>query len=268
MIPNNFLKVLMKNIRIIDLTPQNIPDYGLCGYKNVKKHIELKRKIDWFRDYKPKGLTLKAAIAPDKSYQGMIEYIPGKYAFRPVSAKDYMFIHCIFVGFKKEYKNQGIGSAMIDEVINDAESQNMNGVAVVTRKGSFMAGKDIFELKEFELVDKAPPDFTLLVKKFDEAAENPQFNNLKENLKKYNKGMFILRSFQCPYTEKNIKDMIKTAKDKYDLDVKLIELEDHKAVQASPCAFGVFCIIHNGKIISHHPISNTRFENILRKRQD
>jgi len=27
----------------------------------------------------------------------MIEYIPGKYAHRPVDAEGYMFIHCIFV---------------------------------------------------------------------------------------------------------------------------------------------------------------------------
>jgi hypothetical protein len=34
-------------------------------------------------------------------------------------------------------------------------------------------------------------------------------------------------------------------------------------VQASPCAFGSFCIILDGEIISYHPISKTRFENIL-----
>ncbi|NOR47352.1 MAG: GNAT family N-acetyltransferase, partial [Methanosarcinaceae archaeon] len=38
------------------------------------------------------------------------------------------------------------------------------------------------------------------------------------------------------------------------------------AVQHSPCAFGIFCIIYNGEIISHHPISNTRFENIMKKK--
>jgi hypothetical protein len=27
------------DIHIIDLTPDNIADYGVCGYKDVKKHL-------------------------------------------------------------------------------------------------------------------------------------------------------------------------------------------------------------------------------------
>jgi hypothetical protein len=38
----------MTDIEIIDLTPENIADYGVCGYKDVEKHLELRRKIDWF----------------------------------------------------------------------------------------------------------------------------------------------------------------------------------------------------------------------------
>ena len=30
-------------------------------------------------------------------YQGMIEYVPGEYAHRPVNAVGYMVIHCIFL---------------------------------------------------------------------------------------------------------------------------------------------------------------------------
>jgi len=36
----------------------------------------------------------------------MLEYIPGKYAHRPVDAERCMFIHCIFVGFKNEFKGK------------------------------------------------------------------------------------------------------------------------------------------------------------------
>jgi len=60
---------------------------------------------------------------------------------------------------------------------------------------------------------------------------------------------------------------MKTAKDQFKLKTNLIDLEDHKAVQNSPCAFGTFCIIYNREIISYHPISNTRFENIMNKKK-
>ena len=38
----------MSDIELIDLTPGNIADYGVCGYKDAGKHLELRRKIDWF----------------------------------------------------------------------------------------------------------------------------------------------------------------------------------------------------------------------------
>jgi hypothetical protein len=55
----------------------------------------------------------------------MLEYLPGKLAHRPVNATGYMFIHCIFGGFKNEFKSKGYASGLIDECINDAKMQNM-----------------------------------------------------------------------------------------------------------------------------------------------
>jgi hypothetical protein len=39
--------------------------------------------------------------------QGMIEHIPCEYCWRPVEASGYIFIHCIFVGFKRSYEGKG-----------------------------------------------------------------------------------------------------------------------------------------------------------------
>ena len=256
----------MTDIQILDLTPKNIADYGVCGYKDVKKHLELRRKIDWFNQYYSKGLRIKALISKTGGYQGMLEYIPGKYAHRPVDAEGYMFIHCIFVGFKKEYKGKGYASALIDECVNEAKKANMNGVTVVTRKGPFMAKKDIFIKKGFVLIDKAEPDFELLVLKFDQEAPDPKFKNMKQHLQNYEKGLFIIRSVQCPYTEKNVNAILASATDKFNLKTNLIDLKNANDVQSSPCAFGTFCIVYNGEVLSYHPISNTRFENIMKKK--
>ena len=254
----------MTDIEIIDLTPENIADYGVCGYKDVEKHLELRRKIDWFKEYYPKGLRIKAIISKKGGYQGMLEYIPGKYAHRPVDAEGYMFIHCIFVGFKTEFKGKGYASSLIDTCIEEAKSLNMNGVAVVTRKGSFMANKDIFIKKGFISIDTAKPDFELLVLKFNKTATDPKFKTF--SLDKYDNGLTIIRSAQCPYSVKNVDAILKTAK-KLKIKANLIEIEDSESAQKTPCAFGTFCIIHNNEVISHHPISNTRFENIMAKRQ-
>jgi hypothetical protein len=88
---------------------------------------------------------------------------------------------------------------------------------------------------------------------------------MKKQLKKYRDGLFVIRSVQCPYTEKNVKAILDSAKNKFGLSATLVDLKDAIEVQDSPCAFGTFCIIYNGKILSFHPISNTRFENIIKK---
>jgi YoaP-like len=247
---------------IIDLTPENIADYGVCGYKDVAKHLELQRKIAWFTEYYPQGLRIKALISKTGGYQGMLEYVPGKFAHRPVSADGYMFIHCIFVGFKAQFKGKGYASAMLDVCINEAKEQGMKGVAVVTRKGSFMAKKDIFVKKGFHVVDLAKPDFELLALKFHPDTSDPKFAITP--LKGYSDGLTVIRSPQCPYSVKNVDAILETAKEMA-IPAKLIDLTNHKLAQKSPCAFGTFCIVYNGKIISHHPISNTRFHNIMGK---
>lgn len=250
------------DIQIINLTPENIADYGVCGYKDVAKHVELRRKIEWYKEYYPKGLRIKVVFSKSGGYQGMLEYIPGKYAHRPVAAEGYMFIHCIFVGFKNEYKGKGYASALLDECIQEAKAAGMHGVAVVTRKGPFMAKKDIFLKKGFIEVDQAKPDFELLALKFDADAPNPKFK--VPPLPNYPEGLTIIRSPQCPYSEKNVNEILETAK-KLNLKTNLINLENAQAAQNTPCAFGTFCIVYNGKIIAHHPISNGRFKNIIKE---
>jgi hypothetical protein len=258
----------MDDIKIIDLSPENIADYGVCGYKDANKHIELRKKIEWFKEFYPKGLRMKIVITQKSGYQGMIEYIPGKYAHRPVDAEGYIFIHCLFVGFKKEYKGRGYATLLLDECVNDAIKSKMLGVAVVTRKGPFMVNNDIFLKKGFQIVDIAKPDFELLVLKFDKNTQNPSFKpHLNEKSLEYESGLTVLRSAQCPYTEKNVNAIIDSAK-KMKLKTRLVDLTDENAAQSNPCAFGSFGIIYNGNIISHHPISNTRFENIMEKISD
>lgn len=249
------------DIEIIDLTPDNIADYGVCGYKDFKENLGLRRKIEWYREFYPKGLRIKVLFSKTGGYQGMLEYIPGKYAHRPVNAYGYMFIHCVFVRLKNELKGKGYASSLILECIEEAKSHKMLGVAVVTRKGPFMAKRDIFIKNGFESVAETKPDFELLALKFDNGSENPSFKRISSE--NYQEGLTILRSAQCPYSVKNVDAIMETAR-KMKIQVNLIELKDVSSVQHAPCAFGTFCIVKDGRILSHHPISNTRFENIIK----
>lgn len=255
----------MDDIEIIDTTVYNITKLGVCSYKDIKQE-GFCRKIGWMRNRLPEGLKIKTLLSKNGGTQGMIEYIPGQYCWRPVDASGYMFIHCIFVGFKKEYKGKGYGTLLLNECINDAKKQNMKGVAVVAREGTWMAGKEIFLKNGFEVVDTAPPDFELLVKKFDPSAASPKFfGDWNKRLEKYKKGLFIIRSDQCPPVTKSVNEISITAEKEYGIKPEIVELKSYKDAQNSPCPFGNFCIIYNGKIISHTPVSNKRFSNIMNK---
>ncbi len=255
-----------ETIQIVDTTLDDAARYGLCGYKNLKKE-GLPEKIDWLKKRYKEGLRIKTLLSDDNGVQGMIEYVPGEYCWRPVSATGYMFIHCIFVGFKKQYKGKGFASMLLEQCENDAAEQGMNGVAVVTRKGSFMAGKELFEKRKFVTVGRAGSDFELLVKQFDRGSDLPSFMpHLENGLKKFKKGLTILRAFQCPYTVKNVREMAEFALNEYGLEIKVVEIKTPAQAQKSPCPFGTFCVIHNGEIVAEHPISKGRFANILKKR--
>ena len=255
----------MERIKIIDTNADNILEYGVCGYKSIKR-AGYPEKIEWLKKRFPEGMKMKTLYSDKDGTQGMIEYIPGEYCWRPVQASGYMFIHCIFVGFKRAYKRKGYGSLLVDECLEDAKKESMQGVAVLTRKGAFMAGKELFVKKGFEVVDTAPPDFELLVKKFNKNSPTPKFKgNWEKRLSQYGQGLTIIRADQCPYSVKNVKEIKETAEKIYGLKPSIIELRNCQEAQNSPCPFGTFCIVYNGKVIAHHPVSNTRFVNIMNK---
>ncbi|MCG8619246.1 MAG: YoaP domain-containing protein [Desulfobacterales bacterium] len=255
----------MEGIEIIDTTADNILEYGICGYKNIKRP-GFPEKVSWMTKRFSEGLKIKTLYSGEDGTQGMVEYIPGEYCWRPVDAAGYTFIHCIFSGFKRIYKNRGYGSMLLDECVRDAKTDKTYGVAVVTRKGSFMAGNKLFLKHGFEVADTAPPDFELLVKRFRKTAPMPAFrSNWEARLKRYEKGLTIIRSDQCPYSVKNVNEIRRTAAETFHMSPKVITLADCREAQGSPCAFGTFCIILEGKVIAEHPISNGRFKNIMNK---
>lgn len=255
----------MHEFYIIQTTDKNVLEHGLCGYKSLKRP-GFPEKIKWLKDRLNEGLIIKSLYSEELGTQGMIEYIPGEYCWRPVSAKGYIFIHCLFVGFKKEHKNKGNASRLLDECEKDAKESKKEGVAIVTRKGSFMVDKGIFLKRGYKVIDKGGSDFELLVKKYNQEAIDPKFINNEQTLrKKYAKGLTIIRADQCPYTVKNVNEIKEAAINKFGIKPKTITLENYKEAQNSPCVFGIFCIIYKGSIISEHPISSTRFVNIMNK---
>jgi len=269
-LPNAIMAFLQKSFRvmpeieIIDTNSDNIGEFGFCGYKNVKQQ-GYKRKIDWLKRRFAEGLKFKVLHSKDDGAVGFIEYIPGRYAWRAVEADGFMVIHCIAI-MSRKYKGKGYGSLLVDECLGDAKRGRMNGAAVITRKGTWMAGRELFLKKGFEVANEAPPDFELLVRSFKNNAPSPKFTgDWAERMHPFRSGLTIIRSDQCPYIDKSVTEISETAVRNYGVKPKIVQLSDCHQAQKAPSAFAIFSILYNGELLTDHPISNTRFTNIMEK---
>lgn len=254
----------MAAVEIIDTNADNIHEFGMCGYKNTKNE-GFKRKLEWVKQNYSKGLKYKILYSQEHGAVGGIEYIPGQHSWRPVDAAGYYFIHCIYI-MSRKYKEKGYGQLLLDACLEDAEKENMNGVAVVARKGTWMVDKSLFVKNGFQVADNAPPDFELLVKKFTGDANSPAFKGEWDiKLSQYGKGLTIVTSDQCPYTTKAVNEIRETAETLFGITPVIVELTESKDAQNTPCAFGTFFMVYDGKVVAEHPVSKGRFKNIMNK---
>lgn len=255
---------VMPEIDIVEGNANNICEYSMCGYKDIKQE-GYRRKADWLSKRFSEGMGFKILRSQEGDGVGFIEYTPGEYAWRAVEAPGYMFVHCIMIYLKK-YKGKGYGSLLLKECLKDATKEKMHGVAAVTSRGTWMAGKELFLSHGFELVDEAPATFELLVKRFKKQAVLPKFKGgWGKKIKSYGKGLTIIRSDQCPYIAKFVREIVETAREEYGLNPRVVELTNCREAQNAPSPYTTSGMIYNGRLIADHPISNRRFINIMEK---
>ena len=250
------------NVKIINVDQKNIAEYPPKCFMNPKNE-GYQIKLGWLKKRFSEGLKIKLLyLEKEKKCIGFIEYVPGEYAWRAVDAKEYMFIHCIWISPNK-YKEKGYGSLLVNECIKDAKKEGKHGACVVASEGTFMAGKALFKKKnEFKSVDKAKPSFELMVKTLKKGPL-PKFRDWEKQLKQY-KGLNIIYANQCPWVARSIKDLCEIAKKK-GLKLKVTELKNAVQAQNAPSVYAVFNLVYNGKLLADHYISNTRFLNIIEK---
>jgi GNAT superfamily N-acetyltransferase len=251
-------------LTIIDADSETIGTFGICGYKNPKTP-GFQQKLEWFRGRFKEGMRVKVLHCQKEGTIGSIEYLPGEYAWRGIRAAGYMLIHCLFI-LKRAYKGKGYGTLMIKACEQDALKHRMHGVAVVASKSTWMAKKEIFLKNGYEIVEEAPPHFQLLVKRFRDDAPLPTFaGNWKKKLARYAKGLTIIHSDQCPYVTKAMAEIPPVAREEFGIEPTLMELPNCQLAQDSPNPYGIFSVIWNGALVADHPISKTRFKNIMKK---
>ena len=252
----------MKDVQIVEVNPGNVEKETLfCIKDRLKPGFHCKRQ--WFVERYKEGLRMNILKGSDGKMIGFIEYLPVEYAWRPISGSNFLFIHCMYI-YPNKNKNQGFGSLLIKVAENHARENGMSGLCTVSSKGPWLADKRIFEKNGFATVGQKDR-FELLCKKFTERDNVPTFIDWTPIQANYS-GWNLLYADQCPWHEKAVMALQQTAAE-HNIKLNIKKLKTVTEAKHGPSGYGVFGLLHNGKLLADHYISATRFKNILRKEQ-
>lgn len=141
---------------------------------------------------------------------------------------------------------------MLKECIKDAREAGMHGVAMLTSEGNWLAGKKLLLKHGFKSVAQAPPAFDLMVMPFDGTPPPVLVNSWEKKAEQFARGLTVFRSDQCPYIDDVVKTVLDTAQ-KLGIESRVIELKTSEDVRnLAPSPYGVFSIVYNGRLLSHH----------------
>ncbi len=237
---------MLKDHHLINVTSENVEKTGFFCYMSKRKTEGYQQKLSWLKDRFAEGIRIKMLELPQR---GFIEYIPGEYAWRAVKAEDFMFIHCLWVVGKT--RGQGMAGRLLEETIRDARDAGKKGVAMITSERVWLVGKKILEKHGFESVAEEPP-FNLMVKKFEDVPAPTFCGDLEQKASRFGEGFTVIRSDQCPYISDATNTIMKFAAERGE-KCQVVELKTSSDVrEKSPSPYGVFSIVHDGKLLAYH----------------
>jgi hypothetical protein len=249
----------MEKITLEKVGPENVAVCGI-GCLIDPRNQGYRPKVEWLRKRFAEGLRFLLFRDEKGKPLAFLEYVPGAYAWRPVEAEGWLFVHCLWV-YPAGQKAGGLGSRLIQACLEEARRARAIGVAAVVSDGPWMTGRDVFLKNGFEQIARADR-FQLVIRRLKEGPE-PRFRDVGGNAAKY-RGLHIVYSAQCPMLPKSVNELSEIAA-ACGLDMKVTVLKSAREAQTAPSYYGVFSLIWNGRLLSDHYVSKGRFKNIMRK---
>lgn len=236
-------------MKTLVVSAQNVRDLGFFCKMSQRKNPGYLRKLAWLEKRFAEGLIIRL-LDLSAGGRGFIEYLPGEYAWRPVGAAGYMFIHCLWVVGSS--KGKGYASRLLAECVADAKRGRMKGVAMLTRKGNWLLSSGFLSCRGFETVARAEPDFELMALKFGKGPPPSMPRDWEARAKRFGPGLAIVRTDQCPYLDDGVDSALKVARAR-GLKARVVELASAADVRRrAPSPYGVFSLVLDGRLLSHH----------------
>jgi GNAT superfamily N-acetyltransferase len=249
----------MDRISLEKVGPENLPECGI-GCLTNPKHQGFRPKVEWLQERFAEGLRFFLLRDGAGRPLGFLEYVPGERAWRPVDARGWLFVHCLWV-YPRGQKVRGLGSRLIQACIEEARRERAVGVAAMVSDGPWMAGKEVFLRNGFRSIDESDR-FTLVAHRL-RAGPDPRFRDLRANLARF-RGLHLVYCAQCPMLPKSAADLSEVAAE-HGVDLKITVLRSAREAQRAPSYYGVFNLLWNGRLLSDHYVSKGRFKGLLRR---
>ncbi|MFI5173267.1 MAG: GNAT family N-acetyltransferase [Terriglobia bacterium] len=249
----------MDKISLEKVGPGNLSTCGI-GCLTDPKNQGYQPKVEWLQRRFAEGLRFLLFRNEKGKPLAFLEYVPGEYAWRPVDARGWLFVHCLWV-YPSGKKVGGLGRRLIQACLEEARQTGATGVAALVSDGAWMAGKQIFLKNGFKQIAETDR-FQLVVYRLKKGQE-PQLRDISSNLAKY-RGLHIVYSTQCPMLPKSVNDLSEMAAE-HGLKLNVTVLKSPREAQNAPSYYGVFNLVWNGRLLSDHYVSKGRFKNILQK---
>lgn len=249
----------MDEISLERVGPSNVAECGI-GCLTGPKNLGLRTKLEWLE--RRFGEGLRFFLFRDKQGRPLafLEYVPGEYAWRPVDAIGWLFVHCLWV-YPRGQKIGGLGSRLIEACVDQARRERTLGVAAMVSDGPWMASKGVFLKNGFRQIGEADR-FQLVIHRLKEGPE-PRFRDISGNLAKY-RGLHLVYAAQCPMVPKSVNDLSGMAAE-HGLKLHVTVLKSARQAQNAPSYYGVFNLVWNGRLLSDHYVSKGRFKNLLER---
>lgn len=243
-------------MNLVDVNEGNVADVGFFCMMSKKKTPGYQKKLEWLKARFAEGMRIKLLDLAEGG-RGFIEYLPAEYAWRPVEAKGYLFVHCLWVVGK--CKGKGYGTLLLDACIEDARRSGMKGVAMIASEKAWLVKRPFLERYGFESVDRGPPAFDLMALRFGKATPPAFSGDWDEKIARCGSGLTILHTAQCPYNDDAVKILVDAAAEQ-GMKAKTVELKDCQSVrERSPSPYGVFGVVCNGTLMGYHYLTKKDF---------
>ena len=244
---------------VLDLVgPDNLTECGIGCIMN-SRHEGFQPKVDWLDRRFDEGLRFFLFRDESQRPLAFLEYVPGEYAWRPVEADGWLFVHCLWV-YQRGRAVGGLGPRLIEACVDEASKAGRTGVAAMVSEGPWMAGRQVFLKCGFEAVAQADR-FEIVTRRLGEGPA-PSFRDICDHVADY-PGLHVVVGHQCPMLPKSVNDLSEVAAEA-GLELHVTVLDTAKKAQRAPSYYGVFSLLWNGQLLADHYVSRARFRNILR----